>query len=64
MARAPKPAGWYVLSRLEHDGKVYEAGDSIALADEIAEPLAALGVVSAVPPQADAAPEDEAPLEG
>lgn len=44
-----------VLSNLEHDGKPYGRGDTVALEDEQAAPLLAAGVIVAAPP----APEGE-----
>lgn len=60
MAKKPASgAGWYVLSRLDHDNVLYEPGDGVDLPDAAAEVLAPLGVISRVAPQPD--PQEPAP---
>lgn len=46
-------ADCYVLSRLDHNGVTYEAGESVALDTETGDALRAIGVVSRVQPVAE-----------
>ena len=61
MAKTSKPNAFYALSRVDHDGRTYEAGDAIdKITPEQAEALLAAGVLSRVIPAEDA-PADDAP---
>lgn len=60
MAKKPSVAGLYALGRIAHDGVLYEVGDALPAMDgEALAALRAAGVVSAVAPMADDAPDDE-----
>lgn len=48
-----------VTSRVEHDGKVYEAGDSVEVTVEQKQALVEAGVVEAGNSRADSAQEGE-----
>ena len=55
-AAADGKSTFYVLSNLNHDNVAYEPGDAAQLPDDLAETLAAIGVVSAVVPVLDDVP--------
>lgn len=61
-AAADGKSTFYVLSNLNHDNVAYEPGDAVNLSDDLAETLAAIGVVSAVAPVLDSEPAAEQPV--
>lgn len=47
---------WPVLSPLHHDGEPYAIGDTVAMAEAVAAPLVAAGVLGPAVPATPAAP--------